>query len=234
MCTPHGGAGDVYLGRGGISTDSFDGQSDSIVRSIKLTEGTVGFYKGKYECGFIGMNDNNEISMSLMDKEKNNILSVHHNWLELPVLTQVSGDLSVLGSKARCIKTKDYGQRRLYAYETPTPYFGDIGEAVIAEDGLCYVPIDPVFAQCVSLEGYQVFLQAYGERPVCLEERHHDHFLVSGIPGTVFAWELKAKQIDFDQFRMTEDHGLVDTAATNYGAEAASYLASIIEGRINA
>ena len=234
MCTPHGGAGDVYLGRGGISTDSFDGQSDSIVRSIKLTEGTVGFYKGKYECGFIGMNDNNEISMSLMDKEKNNILSVHHNWLELPVLTQVSGDLSVLGSKARCVKTKDYGQRRLYAYETPTPYFGDVGEAVIAEDGLCYVPIDPVFAQCVSLEGYQVFLQAYEGNPVCLKERRSDHFLVSGQPGTIFGWELKAKQIDFDQLRMTEDRELADTAATDYGAEAASYLTSIKEGRITA
>ena len=234
MCTPHGGAGDVYLGKGGISTDSFDGQSDSIVRSIKLTEGTVGFYKGKYECGFIGMNDNNEISMSLMDKEKNNILSVHHNWLELPVLTQVSGDLSVLGSKARCVKTKDYGQRRLYAYETPTPYFGDIGEAVIAEDGLCYVPIDPVFAQCVSLEGYQVFLQAYGSDELILKNKYSDHFEVSGIPGAVFAWEIKAKQIDFDQLRMTEDRGLADTATTDYGAEAASYLTSITEGRITA
>lgn len=231
MCTPHGGAGDVYLGKGGISTDSFDGQSDSIVRSIKLTEGTVGFYKGRYECGFIGMNDNNEISMSLMDKEKNNILSVHHNWLELPVLTQVSGDLSVLGSKARCVKTKDYGQRRLYAYETPTPYFGDIGEAVIAEDGLCYVPIDPVFAQCVSLEGYQVFLQAYGSGKLVLESRCSDHFIVSGKPGIAFGWELKAKQIDFDQLRMTEDRGLADTATTDYGAEAASYLTSIKEGR---
>ena len=234
MCTPHGGAGDVYLGKGGISTDSFDGQSDSIVRSIKLTEGTVGFYKGKYECGFIGMNDNNEISMSLMDKEKNNILSVHHNWLELPVLTQVSGDLSVLGSKARCVKTKDYGSRRLYAYETPTPYFGDIGEGIIGEEGFCHVAIDPVFAQCVSLEGYQVFLQAYGERPVCLEERHYDHFLVSGIPGAIFAWEIKARQIDFDQLRMTEERELADTATTNYGAEAASYLTSITEGRITA
>ena len=48
MCTPHGGAGDVYLGKGGISTDSFDGQSGSIVRSIKMTEGTIGFYKGIY------------------------------------------------------------------------------------------------------------------------------------------------------------------------------------------
>ncbi|MDY4508942.1 MAG: phage tail spike protein, partial [Candidatus Faecousia sp.] len=70
MCTPHGGAGDVYLGKGGISTDSFDGQSGSIVRSIKMTEGTIGFYKGAYECGFVGVSDSNEIRMSLMDKEK--------------------------------------------------------------------------------------------------------------------------------------------------------------------
>ena len=180
------------------------------------------------------MSDGSEISMSLMDKEKNNILNIHKNWLEVPVLTQITGVLSVLGSKARCVQTRDYGSRKLCAYETPTPYFGDIGEAVIAEDGFCYVPIDPVFAQCVSLEGYQVFLQAYGGTPVCLEERQYDHFLVSGQPGTAFGWELKAKQIDFDQLRMTEDRGLADTAATNYGAETASYLTSIIEGRITA
>ena len=125
----------------------------------------------------------------------------------------------------------DYGQRRLYAYETPTPYFGDIGEAVIAEDGLCYVPIDPVFAQCASLEGYQVFLQAYGSGKLVLESRCSDHFIVSGKPGIAFGWELKARQIDFDQLRMTEDRGLADTATTDYGAEAASYLTSITEGR---
>lgn len=232
MCTPHGGAGDVYLGKGGISTDSFDGQSGSIVRSIKMTEGTIGFYKGAYECGFVGVSDSNEIRMSLMDKEKNNILNVHHDWLELPVFTQVSGDLSVLGSKARCVKTRDYGKRKLYAYETPTPYFGDIGEAVIAEDGLCYVSIDPVFAQCVSLEGYQVFLQSYGKDAVCIEERYSDHFVVSGTPGLSFGWEIKARQIDYDQLRMTEDRGQVDTSTANYGAEAASYLVSITEGRI--
>ena len=163
MCTPHGGAGDVYLGKGGISTDSYDGQEGSIVRSIKMTEGTTGFYKGIHPCGFIGLSDDNEIRMSLMDKEKTDILNVHHGWLELPVFTEISGDLSVSGSKARCVRTRDYGERKLYAYETPTPYFGDIGEAVIAEDGLCYVSIDPVFAQCVSLAGYQVFLQSYGK-----------------------------------------------------------------------
>ena len=178
------------------------------------------------------MSDSSEIKMSLMDKEKNDIVNVHHEWLELPVFTQVSGDLSVLGSKARCVKTRDYGCRRLYAYETPTPYFGDIGEAVIAEDGLCYVSIDPVFAQCVSLEGYQVFLQAYGSGEIALTGRYSDHFVVSGTPGLSFGWEIKAKQIDYDQLRMTEDRGRVDTSTVNYGAEAASYLVSITEGRI--
>ena len=43
---------------------------------------------------------------------------------------------------------------------------------------------------------------------------------------------MRAKQIDYDQLRMTEDRGRVDTSAVNYGAEAASYLASITEGRI--
>ena len=167
-----------------------------------------------------------------MDKEKNDILTVHHDWLELPVFTQVSGDLSVLGSKARCVKTRGYGERKLYAYETPTPYFGDIGEGVIAEDGLCYVSIDPVFARCVSLEGYQVFLQAYGQGELLMQERCSDHFLVSGTPRLSFGWEIKAKQIDYDQLRMTEERGQVDTSTANYGAEAASYLASITEGRI--
>ena len=180
------------------------------------------------------MSDGSEISMSLMDKEKNNILNIHKNWLEVPVLTQITGVLSVLGSKARCVQTRDYGSRKLCAYETPTPYFGDIGEAVIAEDGFCYVPIDPVFAQCVSPEGYQVFLQAYGAGELVLESRRGGYFLVSGTPGTAFGWELKAKQIDFDQLRMTEDRGLADTSTTNYGAEAASYLTSITEGRITA
>lgn len=92
--------------------------------------------------------------------------------------------------------------------------------------------IDPVFAQCVSLESYQVFLQAYGSGEIALTGRYSDHFVVSGTPGLSFGWEIKAKQIDYDQLRMTEERGQVDTSTTNYGAEAASYLASITEGRI--
>ena len=77
-----------------------------------------------------------------------------------------------------------------------------------------------------------MFLQSSGKDAVCIEGRYSDHFVVSGTPGLSFGWEIKAKQIDYDQLRMTEERGQVDTSTTNYGAEAASYLTSITEGII--
>lgn len=232
MCTPHGGAGDVYLGKGGISTDSFSGESSDIVRSIKMTEGQIGFYKGAYPCGFMGLNEYADIKMSLFTRENEEAMNIHTEWVEFPLYTVVQGNFSVYGTKARCVQTKDYGRRSLYAYETPAPYFGDIGEGIIAEDSLCYISIDPVFAQCVSLDGYQVFLQAYGEGEVHIQSRCADHFVVTGTPGLSFGWEIKAKQVDFDQLRMEADRGQVDTTTTNYGKEAAQYRTALAEGRI--
>ena len=72
----------------------------------------------------------------------------------------------------------------------------------------------------------------YGQGELLVQKRCSDHFVVSGTPGLSFGWEIKAKQIDYDQLRMTEERGQVDTSTTNYGAEAASYLTSITEGRI--
>lgn len=232
MCTPHGGAGDVYMGKGGISTDSFSGESSDIVRSIKMTEGQIGFYKGAYPCGFMGLNEYTSIKMSLYNGENEAVMNIHPEWVEFPIYTVVEGNFSVRGTKARSIQTKDYGLRSLYAYETPTPYFGDIGKGVIAEDGFCYVSIDPVFSQCVSLEGYQVFLQPYGDGEVHIQSRCAGHFIVSGTPGLSFGWEVKAKQIDFDQLRMEEDRGLANIKTTNYGKKAAQYRTALSEGRI--
>ena len=66
-----------------------------------------------------------------------------------------------------------------------------------------------MFAQCVSLDSYQVFLQAYGSGEIALTGRYSDHFVISGTPGLSFGWEIKAKQIDYDQLRMTEDETFI-------------------------
>ena len=122
------------------------------------------------------------------------------------------------GTKPRLVDTEDYGKRLLYCYETPTPMFGDIGEGVIGDDGLCYIWLDPVFTETVDTGQYQIFLQTYGEGTAYIKERKPSYFVVSGTPTLEFGWEVKAKQKDYDHLRLewkslqpieveTEDYG---------------------------
>ena len=112
------------------------------------------------------------------------------------------------GTKSRVVATKDYGNRELYAYETPAPYFGDIGSATIGEDGTCYVSIDDIFTETARTDmAYQVFLQKCGRGDLWVAEKHPSYFVVRGAPGLAFDWEVKARQKDFEMDRI-EDNDL--------------------------
>jgi len=117
-----------------------------------------------------------------------------------------AGDLLVDGSKNRRVKTKSYGNRVLYATEGAEPFFTDMGENEIGKDGTCEVPIDPIFAETVDLDGYQVFLTKYGRGDLWVEERLTDHFVVGGDPGLRFGWEIKAHQFDHNGKRLEESY----------------------------
>ena len=117
---------------------------------------------------------------------------------------QVNGGLSVSGTKNRLVNTDHYGKRLLNAYETAVPYFGDIGTGEILGDGECFVEIDPIFAETVSLEDYVVFLQAEGDGKCYIAEKYADGFIVAGTPGLKFAYESKAKQKGFENIRLDE------------------------------
>lgn len=137
-------------------------------------------------------------------------------------------NLTVSGKKPRLVNTKDYAERYLYCYETPSPMFGDVGDAVIGEDGMCYVTIDPVFAETVTLSQYQVFLQRYGQGDCYVAERKGSYFVVEGTPGLEFGWELKAKQADFDQTRLDRRIEQPDLEnKTDYSAESESHIHSM-------
>ena len=110
--------------------------------------------------------------------------------------------------------------------------FGDIGEGVIGEDGKCYVWLDPVFAQTVETGQYQVFLQRYGEGGLYVAERRGSCFIVAGVPGLAFGWEVKAKQKGFDQKRLDRKEDYPSLASTDYGGSAAQYISQLQEGRI--
>lgn len=114
------------------------------------------------------------------------------------------GSMQVYGAKNRIIETENYAERLQYCYETPTPMFGDVGEGAIDKTGKCYVWLDDVFAETIDTDvQYQVFLQAYGEGNVYVNERSPSYFVVCGAPpGLTFGWEIKAVQKGYDTVRL--------------------------------
>ena len=151
-----------------------------------------------------------------------------------PFLMEFTGDLYIHGTKSRVVSTDQYSNRLLYCYETPSPLFGDVGEGTIGEDGKCYIWLDAVFAQTVSTDQYQVFLQRYGPGDCYILERSNCYFVVRGVPGLSFGWEIKAKQRGYDQKRLekpSNPDGILTTH--NYGKDAAQYYEELQKGRIN-
>lgn len=104
--------------------------------------------------------------------------------------------------KSRLVDTDDYQDRLLYCYEMPSPIFGDMGEGVIGEDGICYVMLEPIFSETIIKTQYQVFLQKYGDGDCWVRDRNSSYFIVEGTPGMSFGWEVKGKQIDCSQWRL--------------------------------
>ena len=118
----------------------------------------------------------------------------------------MDGSLSVRGTKSREAETENYSNRLLYCYEMPTPFFGDIGGAQLDENGICYVEIDDVFSETINSDmQYHVFLQKEGAGDIWVKEKNANHFVVEGTPGLKFSWELKARQKDYEQYRLDEN-----------------------------
>lgn len=118
---------------------------------------------------------------------------------------EVDGNFKCWGTKSRAVKTDHYSERLHYCYETPTPIFGDIGEAVLDEEGFCYVDIDDIFSETVAdTVEYQVFLQKEGEGDCYIAEKDPRYFIIKGTPGLKVAWELKAKQKDYQNYRLEQ------------------------------
>lgn len=139
------------------------------------------------------------------------------------------------GTKSRYVATEDFGDRLLYCYETPSPMFGDVGEAVIDEDGKSYVFIDPVFSETVSTNiQYQVFLQKYGSGECFVSERRAEYFIVEGTPGMHFGWEIKARQSEFDQLRLESTAMPYEVNTEDYGELAKNYIDSLYDERMSA
>lgn len=140
--------------------------------------------------------------------------------------TYMDGSLAVVGTKSRVAETENYSNRLLYAYETPTPLFGDIGEAVIDDDGLAYVDIDDIFLETIANKvEYQVFLQKEGEGDCWIADKAQGYFIIQGTPGLKVAWELKAKQRDYQNIRLEHSENNLDEYESVIDIELNDYIA---------
>lgn len=114
--------------------------------------------------------------------------------------------IKTTGTKNRVVPTENYSNRLQYCYETASPMFGDIGEGITDENGECIVEIGDIFTETVTTRiEYQVFLQKEWQGDLWIEKKEENYFIVHGTPNLKFAWELKAKQKDYEYVNLEED-----------------------------
>ncbi|UVX99858.1 MAG: late control gene D protein [Bacteriophage sp.] len=158
----------------------------------------------------------------------------------------IRGKLKVSGTKSRSVSTVDYDEQLFYCYEMPTPFFGDIGESVISEDGTCMIDIDDIFQESANVGiKYYVFLQKEGDGDCWIAEKEQNYFIVKGTPGLKFSFEIKAKQTEYEHMRFTDpgdtaytDARDIDIPEPNYESEEAEvsepdYESELINDRLN-
>ena len=107
------------------------------------------------------------------------------------------GTIGCLGKKTRIIHTDDGRNIEMYAYETASPTFGDMGTGKLDEDGQCYVYLDDDFLLTVERDmKYIVMLTAKGTGELYVESTNEKdgYFVVKGTPKLEFYWEVKTRQ----------------------------------------
>ena len=154
-----------------------------------------------------GLNLGNNASFMLLTDESTN------SHAAAMILNQngvtVQNDLTVYGEKNRAVETSK-GMVLMSAYETASPYFGDIGSGVIDQAGVCVVELDTLFLETVSTDaGYVVFLQKCGPGDLWVESKEAGRFTVRGTAGLPFDYEVKARQKGYENHRMErmKNHG---------------------------
>ncbi len=232
----------VYFGNdidyvNGLYTSSAISSVDTTVystrtRKCELSLGNI-YGKLKYSGSWADVfslgysNTLNEPSLTMTNKVLNKSVTLAPDRLYLYNGAIWAHDLHIdsSGTKSKIASTQSYGDRLLYCYETPTPYFGDIGEGQLDSTGVCYVQIDEIFRETINTGcNYQVFLQPYGEGSAWIEERNFNHFIVKGTPDMHFSWEIKAKQAGFEYKRLDKFKWEEKEPFTDYMSEAINYV----------
>ena len=134
--------------------------------------------------------------------EDKNLFEMRCDYLGGPANLRV-GDLNTYGSKRRVVQTKHYGDVGMNSFETPSPYFADVGSGTVGEDGTVTIFFDPVFEETIETNAeYQVFLTRTSEAQTEWVDKKCGFFIVHGEPGATFDWMIACHQRDYVASRL--------------------------------
>ncbi len=115
----------------------------------------------------------------------------------------VAGGLSVSGTKSSLVTTKEYGDRLLYAFETPEYLFATYGKATTNADGYLEVEIEPMFLETINTDSknYHVFVSPYDNSTAYACYLEKDRFMIkSDKPNIEVSWQLVAYRKGYEDF----------------------------------
>ncbi|MBU5364300.1 phage tail protein [Enterococcus devriesei] len=115
----------------------------------------------------------------------------------------VAGGLSVSGTKSSLVNTENFGERLLYAFETPEYLFATYGKATTNEDGYAQVEIEPMFLETINTnsKNYHVFVSPYSKATAYADYLEKDRFLIkSDKPNVEVSWQLVAYRKGYEDF----------------------------------
>lgn len=210
-----GDGGVTYIIPGILEVNSYEsGNRESVDRSVEID--VSGMYVGEFDGG------------SSPSKDASYTIDLYSNDGTFAGYLDVDGDFYVGGHKDRIVKTADYGDVGMAAYETPVPMFGDVGSGIIGEDGMCRIWMDPVYMQTVSGQLY-IFLQPRAAGEFFVSGEGPGYFDVTGPAGAAFDWTVNARQKDFanERFDGRPDRTVYDETA---GKDGSLYYINYIGG----
>ena len=117
------------------------------------------------------------------------------------------GDTWSAGTKGALVDTEEYGERTLYAMESPEVWFEDFGAAQLV-NGQVTVTIEPLFLQTINTEvPYHVFVTPLGDcNSLYVTNKTATSFEVRELGGGTanigFDYRIVAKRLGFEDLRL--------------------------------
>lgn len=125
-------------------------------------------------------------------------------------------NFTVSGTKNATVRTENYGDRLLNAYETPECYFADYGEAVTDDSGKVKVNIDPIFSETIVTTHYMVFLTPTKLTKCAVIHEDTDHFVIqTEEPNVLVRWNIVAHRLDYQGVRLDIDETASNSRKNN-------------------